>query len=155
MSDAVAAVLFPTGQVRWTIHQGSSDTLWPRLHDTWDAAWDSRRDPDRYDYTGVPPDGTGVPVLICSHYGSGTVWQGTATTGWVTSATEYAHWPPNPWAPRETWPPVPDRSYSSHNLPPMPPYWDAAPRWGTPGRLDERRDTARPRITLGLERVGP
>lgn len=127
MSGATAVVLFPTGHVRYTIYEGSSDTLVNALSATLDEAWDRRRG-DWWDRDPGLPPGTGAPVLVCSHYGGGTWWQATATPTWLTSAREYGDWPPNPWAPPETWPTHVDPYRGIPNYP-MPPYWNGVPPW--------------------------
>ena len=86
MSRAGAEIYTPEGRrLGFGIYDGTSDTMGlPGVYPTWDAAWDAwwgwRDNSSRGALWGecAPACWPHVPILIYSHYGSGSYWMGTA-----------------------------------------------------------------------------
>lgn len=75
MSHASGCVRFDDGAIKWTIYDGSSDVMLPRLFDTPMGPWDAlRAGGDLW----LVVEGEGEHVLIYSDYGHGFWWEGTA-----------------------------------------------------------------------------
>ena len=77
MSSALALVRFGDGRVRYGVYHGTSDILYPSLHDSSEAAWR-----DKHHGTGDTPP-VMEPVIIYSDYGGGFWWDGEATRNYV------------------------------------------------------------------------
>lgn len=79
MSRATAAVRFEDGSVRWCLYNGTSDVLAPKLYDELQQAWDGYYDPDIDNWATDDTTEKPKPVEICTDYGAGFHWHGTAT----------------------------------------------------------------------------
>lgn len=84
MSRGSAAVLFPDGEVRYGIYNGTVDLMWRHLFDTTTEAWDAWDVYYRGDGTEPPvPEGEEVfDVVIYSDYGVHS-WPGRASRHWI------------------------------------------------------------------------
>lgn len=89
MSSASAAVLFPDGEIRYGIYNGTSDVMYPSLYATVDEAWDAWSNSQSRSKSSFPrirelwEKGAATEVFdvaIYSDYGGGWSWRGQATT---------------------------------------------------------------------------
>lgn len=71
MSSGSAAVKLEDGTLKYTIYNGTSDILVPRLYDTTQEAWDKRR--TDLPYVSCPCEPR--PVEIWTVYGGGFGWK--------------------------------------------------------------------------------
>lgn len=84
MSRGNLYVLFPNGDVRYGIYNGTSDTAGRPLQPTPEFTWEEWRGvgPWRDPYALV--EGDDEPVVIASDYGGGFSWEGRATREYLT-----------------------------------------------------------------------
>lgn len=89
MSRASVAVLFPDGEVKFAIYNGTSDVLMPKLFDTNKEPWAAYYSNADLSVPENVPHESGEPVIIYCDYGDGSTWHGTATRDYVTSECDF------------------------------------------------------------------
>lgn len=81
MSSGNMWVRFPDGTIQHGIYQGTSDTAYSKLFDTWQDAAKAYRNKEPLGSWPPPPDDEAVDVDVASDYGWGFHWKGKAIKG--------------------------------------------------------------------------
>jgi hypothetical protein len=87
MSRAGLRVVFPDGEVRCGMYQGTIDVCDPWLYATDKEAWDDNRPSSRS--LGEDPEGDVFDVVIYSDYGGGFWWRGKAAKNVITEGRDW------------------------------------------------------------------